>query len=414
MIFLITNMTGFRNKGCEATTKAIINEITKLQNNAEFKILTEDLDYDALWAPKSKNVSFLITPFRRQYLFRGLSFSPEWWWQYRLIGKLQTSRLIIKSMKAFQQSDAVLSSGGDIFSSTYRDLPRHLTQLQAAASFRKPIILVGHSIGPFENEKEKKAFTKTMEYVQLVTVRESLSLKYLQSMKLESTKIELTADPAFCLEPDMEKVEKIFKIYNIPREKTLVGVAPSQGIAYYSRTSYQSHFNALGKLIGFLTEKLGCHVILIPHVHESSVTNDDRVICELLYRKLGFPEDVTMISLTHSAEEIRAIISTFDLMIAERMHAAIASLSQNVPTFVISYSVKAEGILGDIFGFDFLEDYMISVKKMDEEKLKECVKNLLDRRSEVAKYLSKVMPRIKENARRNFKLIMEVLEQRNT
>jgi colanic acid/amylovoran biosynthesis protein len=413
MNFLITNMTGFRNKGCEATTKAIVNEIAQLQDSAKFKIFTEDVDYNAFWIPKYKNVSFLISPFRRQYFFRGLSFLPRWW-QYRLIGKSRVSLLIRKAVETFHQADAVLSSGGDVFSSTYGNLARHLAPLRVAASFGKPIILVGHSIGPFENQSEYKAFVKTMKYVQLITVRDSLSLEYLKNMKLKSARIELTVDPAFCLEPDMEKVEKSFKIYNIPREKILIGVAPSQGIAYYSRTSYQSHFNTLGKLIGFLTEKLGCHVILIPHVHESSVTNDDRVICELLHRKLGFPKNVTMISLTHSAEEIRAIVSTLDLMIAERMHAAIASLSQNVPTFVVGYSVKVEGILGDIFGFDSLEDYMISVKKMDEEKLKECVKKLLNRRSEVAKHLSNVIPRIKENAIRNFTLIMEVLEKRNT
>ncbi|MGQ9507716.1 MAG: polysaccharide pyruvyl transferase family protein, partial [Candidatus Bathycorpusculaceae bacterium] len=300
--------------------------------------------YDAIWAPGSKNVSFLITPFRTQYLFRGLSFSPEWWWKYRLyrlIGKLQKSGLITKAMKAFQQSDAVLSTGGDVFSSTYGDLPRHLTQLQAAAEFRKPIILVGHSIGPFENEKEKEAFRKTMEHVQLLTVRESLSLKYLESIKLESTKIELTADPTFCLKPDTEKIEKMYALYDIPKEETLVGIAPSQGITYYSRTSYQSHFNTLKKLIRFLTEKLGCHVILIPHVHASYVENDDRFICQLLYQRLGFPKNVTAVSLPYSAEEIRALVSTFDLMIAERMHAGIASLSENVPTFVVGYSVKA-------------------------------------------------------------------------
>jgi len=37
MNFLITNMTGFRNKGCEATTKAIVNEITKLETYADNK-----------------------------------------------------------------------------------------------------------------------------------------------------------------------------------------------------------------------------------------------------------------------------------------------------------------------------------------------------------------------------------------
>ncbi|MGQ9507715.1 MAG: hypothetical protein ACUVTB_07690, partial [Candidatus Bathycorpusculaceae bacterium] len=62
------------------------------------------------------------------------------------------------------------------------------------------------------------------------------------------------------------------------------------------------------------------------------------------------------------------------------------------------------GNFSDIFGFDSLEDYMISVKKMDQEKLEERVKNLLDRRNEVAKGLSKVMPHIKEKAKRNFTL----------
>jgi len=411
MNFLITNMTGFRNKGCEASTKAIVNEITKIQNDVKFKIFTQDLDYDALWAHNYRNVSFLITPFRRHYFFRGLSFLPSWW-QYRLIGKLSISPLIRRALNSFHEVDAVLSTGGDIFSSTYGDLARHLAPLRVATSFGKPMFLVGQSIGPFENQDEKKALVKTMKHIQLITVRESLSFKYLQDMKLKSARIELTADPAFCLEPDMENVEKISKFYNIPREKTLVGVAPSQGISYYSRTRYEYHLDALRKLLQFLIEKLDCHVILIPHVHLGSVTFDDRVICELLYRKLGFPENVTVISLTHSAEEIRAIIGTFDLMITERMHAAIASLSQNVPTFVVGYSVKAKGILGDIVGFSSLDDYLISVKEMNQERLRERVKNLLERRSEVTKILVKVMPKIKERAKRNFTLIMEALGQK--
>jgi len=403
-------MTGYRNKGCEASTKAIVNEITELQESAKFKILTEDFDYDAFWTSENKNVSFLTTPFRRQYFLGGLSFLPRWW-QYRLIGKSMVSPLIRRAMEAFNQVDAVLSTGGDIFSSTYGGLARHLCPLKVAASFGKPVFLVGHSIGPFENQSEYRIFAKTMKDIQLITVRESLSLKYLQDMKLKSARIELTADPAFCLEPNMEKVEKILKIYNIPREKTLVGVAPSQGISNYSRMRYENHVNALRKLLEFLI-KLGCHVILIPHVHLSSVTFDDRVICELLYRTLDFSENVTVISLTHSAEEIRAIIGTFDLMIAERMHAAIASLSQNVPTFVVGYSVKAKGILGDIFGFSSLEEYMISVKEMEPERLRERVKSLLERRSDVTKILVKVMPKIKERAKHNFTLIMETLGQK--
>ncbi|HGE70500.1 TPA: hypothetical protein ENX78_06680 [Candidatus Poribacteria bacterium] len=230
-------------------------------------------------------------------------------------------------------------------------------------------------------------------------------------MKLKNARIELTAEPAFCLEADMKKIGKILKTYNIANKENLVGVAPSQAIASYSKTSYNYHFKTLQNLIQFLIDELECHVVLIPHVREKSVEYDDRVICELLYRKLDFPEDVTVLSFDHPAEEIRALISKFDIIVAERMHAAISGLAQNVPAFAVGYSVKAEGIVGDIFGFNSLEDYIISIKNLDVELLKRRIKNLLDRKSEVAKYLSNIMPHIKEKARRNFTLTMEVLRQ---
>ncbi|MFX1536581.1 MAG: hypothetical protein ACFFDI_20385 [Promethearchaeota archaeon] len=60
MNFLITNMIGFRNKGCEATTKAVVNRIAKLQDGAKFKIFAEALDYDAFWKPKYKTARYLV------------------------------------------------------------------------------------------------------------------------------------------------------------------------------------------------------------------------------------------------------------------------------------------------------------------------------------------------------------------
>lgn len=401
MRFLIVNMYGFRNKGCEASAKAIVNEMTKIENKAKFKIFTMDHAYDALWMTRSKNVSFLADPFRKWFFFSR-------YWQYKLAGKLGIVSSIKRGMEAYQWADAVLSTD-DIFSSTYGGLFLCLARIQVAISSKKPVILIGQSVGPFENKREYKAFTKTMRHVQLINARESLTLKYLKKMNIKNTKIELTADPAFCLEPDSKIIEHLWKTYNIQNNKTLIGITPSQAITYFGKTSYNDHFKTLEKLVKYLIKECECHIVLIPHVQDVIIKNNDRVICEMLCRKLRFPENLTVISLEHSAEEIRAIIARLDLLIAERMHAAIASLSHNVPTFVIGYSVKAQGILGDIFGFSSLEDYMIPVTGLNEEVLKERVKNLLDKRSEVTQHLSKVMPHIKENAKRNFTLAFDVL-----
>jgi len=397
-----------RNKGNEAIVKAIINGIVELQGSAHFTILSGDPDYDALWVYENEPASFLAGPFRKLYI-GPLSFYPSSW-EYRLMGRLHVSSAIREVMEAFKQSDGVLFTD-DIFSSTYGTLSEHLTVLKIATSFGKPTVLLGHSIGPFETKAEYKSFARTMARVQLITARESITLKYLEDMRLKNTRIELTADPAFCLKPDTENIRKINVVYKIPKEKPLVGIAPSQGITSYSRTSYENNIRALQQLILFLTQNLGCHVVLIPHVQLSNIAYDDRVICDLLYRKAGFPENVSVMSLTHSAEEIRALAGKLDLMIAERLHAAIDSLSQNVPTLTIGYSIKSEGILGDIFGFDSLEDYLIPVKKIDEARLIERVKNLFDKRKDVNTILSKVIPHIKQKARRNITLAMEVLEQ---
>ena len=405
MRFLLTNDGVFRNKGNEAITKSIVNGILNLNPHAFFEIFTNDPTYDAFYIARTENVSFLAQPFKIWFPFTR-------WWHYLIISKLGLSASIRMGMDAFRSTDVVLSAAGDNFSSTYGALYQNVAFIQTALAFKKPVLLIGSSIGPFENEKEYTDFVKTVRNVPLITVRESVSLKYLQSMNLKNTRIEPSADPAFCLEPNTENIERIWKTYNLPTDKKIVAVAPSQGITHYVNNSYSGHLKTLQALVEFLIRERGFHVILIPHVHHMYAINDDRIICETIYRNLNFPEEVTVINLGHTAEEIRAIISRSEIMIAERMHAAIASLSQNVPTFVIGYSVKYEGILGDIFGFDNLEDYLIHIEKLNVKILKERVKNLLDRRKEVARYLSKVMPGVKENAKRNFTLIMDVLGQK--
>jgi len=401
MNILVTNMYSFVNKGCEAYAKAIVNELSKIEKETNFKIFTRDPDYDALWMNKTKKVSFLANPFQRWYRFSRL-------WQYKLASKLGVRDFLKEGMDAFKWADVVVSTN-DIFSSTYGGVFQNLAPIKAALSCKKPVVLIGHSIGLFKKDKEIRAFTKTMKNVRLINVRESLTLDYLKKINLKNVRVELTADPAFCLEPETKNLDSLWNAYNLPDNEITIGIAPNQGIAYFGGTSYADHFKSLRDLIDYLTREFNFHIVLIPHVQDIPLKNNDRVICELLYRKLGFPENVTILSLSHSAEEIRAIVGKLNVMIAERMHAAIASLAQNIPTFAIGYSLKAKGILGDIYGFDNLEDYLISVKNLSGKVLQDRVNNLIDNRNKVTQHLSKVIPIIKQNAKRNFTLTIDVL-----
>lgn len=199
-----------------------MNELSKIDNETNFKIFTRDPDYDALWMNKHKKVSFLANPFQRWYRFSRL-------WQYKLASKLGIADFLKEGMDAFRWADVVVSTN-DIFSSTYGSVFQNLAPIKAALSYRKPVVLIGHSIGPFKKEKEIRAFTKTMKHVRLINVREFLTLGYLKKINLKNVRVELTADPAFCLEPETKNLDNLWKAYNIPNNEITIGIAPSQGL----------------------------------------------------------------------------------------------------------------------------------------------------------------------------------------
>src|SRR3546814_1292919 len=61
----------------------------------------------------------------------------------------------------------------------------------------KPVALLAQTIGPF-NEATEHYFRRSMENVAICTVRESESLRYLQSL-IPDVRVEQTADVAFLL-----------------------------------------------------------------------------------------------------------------------------------------------------------------------------------------------------------------------
>ncbi len=408
MKFLLSNNTGYRNKGCEAIAESVIAGMSKLNPDSTFDVLTDDFFYDSFNNLHS-NVTFFNSPFKKFVVTENLSFTPKWWY-YNLLDKSGISSTVRKCLNIYRQSDAVLALGGDVFSSIYGDLDRHLAQIFAAHKIGKPVFVVGQSIGPFTTQKEYRAFKKVANCAQLVTVRDIFSLNYLAKMNLK-TQVHLVADPAFCLEPDMLNLERIFECYNVPKDKPLVGLVPSQGITSFSGYSSAEHLQILKQVLFFLINDMDCHVILIPHGCESLLTNNDRYICELLYRATNFSKNVTFMNFNHSAREIRAIFSKFDLLITERMHAAIAGFSQNVPTFMVGYSIKAEGLFNEVYPFGCIADYLVPISKLDSKTLNKKIAELFINKNKIVEQLKLKIPLLKERAFLNFVLIDEFLKK---
>ena len=150
------------------------------------------------------------------------------------------------------------------------------------------------------------------------------------------------------------------------------------------------------ELIKHILEKTDMHVALIPHVVWSH--NDDRQPLKELYDYFKGNERIVMIG-DHCAEQLKGYIARCRFMIAARTHASIAAYSEEVPTLVVGYSVKARGIAKDIFGTE--KGFVVPAQEMEKEKtLLEAFNMLYKNENEIINTYRSKMAEYKESAKK--------------
>jgi colanic acid/amylovoran biosynthesis protein len=317
-----------------------------------------------------------------------------------------------------READLVIASGGDMFGSEYgpESLDLNLGVLRLATSLGRPVVFLGHSIGPFRTKDELAAWARVAAQCPLITLREGLSYDYVRAnSSLPQTKVAKTADVAFLLRP-AETGEKLFEALGLDPQRPTVACAISQGISRYAEVDAASHRRAWHACIEHFAVALGLQVLLVPHVQDRYPGNDDAILGTGLLRGVsaGARVRTRLAAGDFSAAEYKALISRCELVIAERMHAAIAGLSSGVATLAVGYSVKARGILLDILGPQMVEDgLLMPVESFAEAtSVVKQVERVFGDRHRIAAELLQRLPGVQEAARANFDLLHEVAAPR--
>jgi colanic acid/amylovoran biosynthesis protein len=398
---VVTGVTGLRNRGVEALVTATTRELSARLPGATFTVLTGSPEYDAARLP----LRFVPDP-RHRRIVRSRLLKPV---VRRLSSQWRRAR------DEMQGARAVIASGGDVFSSDYSGLDRHLAPLEEARGLAIPVSFVGHSIGPFRTKGEAADWTRIASAASLVYVRESLTYDYVvRSLGLPSAKVVLGADPAFLLPTLPDRLASLMELYGIVRDRPLVAVAPSQGIARFSGLDAVAHERSLVELVRLLLDEMGARVLLVPHVQELGHANDDRQLAQRLYQALGELDRIHVLSGDHSASEFKTVIARCDFVIAERMHAAIAGLSTGVPTLVVGYSIKARGILRDAFQADDDQLPLISSNELlDASAAANAVRRFWGDRTRLAAVLGEAAPKLQRSATRAFDDVAELIATRS-
>lgn len=292
---------------------------------------------------------------------------------------------------AAKDCDAALSIGGDNY--CYGE-NKHLYCINRELRKRGiKTVLWGCSITPGAIQGE---LLDDLHGYSGIFARESISYEALITKGL--TSVELFPDPAFALSRKNTPLPEGFI------EGNTVGINISPMVCRYeSRTGMV--LSNVQKLIKHILHDTEMSVALIPHVIRPN--DDDRTPLMKLYNLF---QDSCRIVLVEDrpAEELKDLIARCRYMVAARTHASIAAYSTQIPTLVIGYSVKSEGIAKDIFGES--RPFVIPVQTLERDAtLSSEFDALREKEGELKYHFQRTMPGYCESVNNHITALTQII-----
>lgn len=352
---------GSGNHGCEA----IVRSTVKILNEIGYKNVTlisehpeEDLKYGV------GKICEVIAA-RRSYSRFSLKFVKAY---FRL--KLKKDFIPMdeldyeKTISRVKSGDIVLSIGGDNY--CYADVSKYIMLHNMMLRRGAKTILWGCSVEP--EVLIIPEIAEDLSRYDLIVARESISY---DALKKVNANIILSADPAFVLDS-----------VKIGEERNAVGINLSP-MAMNNESKPGIAMACYRRLIQYILDNSNFDIVLIPHVVWDN--NDDRIPLESLYNEFYTTKRVELLS-DCSCEHIKGIIEKCRYFVGARTHSTIAAYSTGVPTLVLGYSVKARGIVKDIFGKE--DAYIIPVQNLRSEEDLVCgFRGILEEQEHICKRL---------------------------
>lgn len=346
---VICNHTGCFNRGCEAIIKSTAE---LFENKGIHSILAEHRYYE--------DTKFGYNEFAEVIEYSEFSNHPI----RRTIGLIQDKMLHNEYRSAYwRQKDiwkklngnVAFNVGGDTY--CYGRHVPSLTLNKYCSENGVPSIFWGCSID--EQSIKTREINEDLNRYSYIITREELTYKQLLRAGFSDKKVLLGADPAFCLQPTETELPEIMK----KRECICINLSPLVMSLGHSNAIVEGNYI---RLIDYILKETNYGIVLIPHVYYSDdLEREDLRTLNSIKSHYQDNNRVYLISRFYTAKELKFIISKCRFAIVARTHASIAAYSSSVPTIVIGYSIKSEGIAYDLFGTT--EGYVLPVQSLTKQ-----------------------------------------------
>lgn len=338
---------GSGNHGCEALVRTVA-DLARAKTNAHVTLCSYAPAEDTQYGVRDAMDAMVHQP---SVLRR---WSPRWI-AYQIDRRTFRSQAVQNALLSekitLQQSkhaDLVIAVGGDNY--CYHKGVQFWPTDRMLAKQNRNLLLWGCSIEPRDLTPD---FVAALSNFSHILVRESLSADALIAKGL-GDRVQLIPDPAFTLPTEMRPYPAGFDPANA------VGINVSPMIISNEQSSGMTLRN-YENLVEHILTNTDLSVALIPHVVWE--TNDDRKPLATLYAKYQNNPRVVLRE-DANCHVLKGDIARLKMFVGARTHSTIAAYSSCVPTLVVGYSIKAQGIAKDLFGQ--VDDYVLPVQDLKQ------------------------------------------------
>jgi polysaccharide pyruvyl transferase CsaB len=298
-----------------------------------------------------------------------------------------------ESMHEIQNLDLFILGGGGILFD--REAHRYMREVFIAHEVGVPVITYAISAGPLNTAFAREAVQSGLNGAALVTVRDQLGLRLLEDVGV-TRDIELTADPAFLLEPDPLPLDAL-KAEGVDFDRDLVGFSVREPGPAAPDIDPDDYYALLANAADFVIERYDADVVFVP-MEKTDVQHSHSVVGHMKNS-----ERAEILRRRYSPRQVLDLMGRFEFAVGMRLHFLIFAALRGVPFAALPYASKVNGLL---------EDLRMPSPQLSAIGIGQLIANVdrsWDTRHEIRAAVRERIPALKARAARTNQLLLEVL-----
>lgn len=251
---------------------------------------------------------------------------------------------ITREVDALHNFDAVIQVGGSFFVDLYG-----YGQFEypfAALLAKKPLFLIGHSMGPCEGRLYRRLMATLLSHSD-VALREPVSRQLLAKSELPLGRLTSGGDTAWLVDPRLDKSISLKWLDERVEKRPVVAITVRELAPFDKRlnTTQLAYETAVAKLVNQLIAD-GYDVLAASTCTGiDSYHRDDRMNALSIGANVREKEHYHVVMDELNDFELGLLFRRCELVIGTRLHSAIISMNFGTPAIAINYEHKSLGIM---------------------------------------------------------------------